>query len=523
MRHCAKTYQVFNQFEQKRPHGFPDTRERMPDMTNLTLDWLPSFGTLGATFAVDCPPTPLPTPMWVVCNHALRDALNLPKHFFTDDFFLSAMSGNTVLDGSIPQASVYSGHQFGVWAGQLGDGRAISLGEIQTPLGLRDIQLKGAGPTPYSRRGDGRAVLRSSIREFLCSEAMFGLGIPTTRALCVTGSPAKVYREEIESAAVVARVSPSFVRFGHFEHFASVGNTDAVRSLLHHVVKIHMPSLDIDERDDKQLAVAFLKEVTQKTAQLMADWQAVGFCHGVMNTDNMSILGLTLDFGPFQFLDGFNANHICNHSDSQGRYAYARQPQIGYWNLYCLGQALMPIIEEPELATQALETYKFLYPEAFDRRMRAKMGLADTHVNDRALVQDLMSLMDKDRVDYPLFWRRLSHGVLASVKSAHAFAPVRDLFIHREEIDAWILRYETRLATSDKHRCGQHMLQVNPKFVLRNHLGELAIRQAKDGDYSMVQSLLHVLQNPFDEHPLHEEWAELAPEWASDIEISCSS
>ncbi len=492
-------------------------------MTNPTLDWQPSFSNLGATFSTNCPPTPLPAPIWVASNETLLDELGLPKHFFTDASFLSAMSGNSVLEGSSPKASVYSGHQFGVWAGQLGDGRAISLGEINTPHGVRDIQLKGAGPTPFSRRGDGRAVLRSSIREFLCSEAMFGLGIPTTRALCVTGSPAKVYREEIESAAVVARVSPSFVRFGHFEHFASIGNVEAVRALLHHVVKTHMPSLDMLQLNDKQLAVGFLEETTKRTAQLMADWQAVGFCHGVMNTDNMSILGLTLDYGPFQFLDGFNANHICNHSDSQGRYAYARQPQVAYWNLFCLGQALMPIIEEQELAVHALETFKTLYPDTYDMRMRAKLGLTDSHMNDRVLVQDLLSLMDKDRVDYPLFWRRLSHCVHTSSKSVHAYEPVRDLFIHREEFDAWIHRYESRLENSDKQLSSKQMVQVNPKFVLRNHLGELAIRQAKTGDFSMVQSLLHVLQTPFDEHTEHEEWAGLAPEWASDIEISCSS
>ncbi len=492
-------------------------------MTNITLDWQPKFGNLGETFATVCPPTPLPDPIWVAQNEALRDELGLHKQLFTDESFLLAMAGSTLLDGSKPKASVYSGHQFGVWAGQLGDGRAISLGEIHTRLGIQDIQLKGAGPTPYSRRGDGRAVLRSSIREFLCSEAMFGLGIPTTRALCVTGSPAKVYREELESAAVVARVSPSFVRFGHFEHFASIGNIDAVRLLVHHVVNEHMPSLADQTLDDKQLALALLNETTHRTASLMAHWQAVGFCHGVMNTDNMSILGLTLDYGPFQFLDGFNANHICNHSDGQGRYAYAKQPQIAYWNLFCLAQALMPIIQEQELALQVLETYKSLYPNTYDMRMRTKLGLTDTQANDRALVQDLFSLMDKDRVDYPLFWRRLSHAVCESSKNAHAFDPVRDLFIHRDDMDAWLKRYALRLETCDKNRAGADMLRVNPKFVLRNHLGELAIRQAKTGDYSMVQSLLQVLQTPFDEHPMHEAWAGLAPEWASGIEISCSS
>ena len=495
----------------------------MQTMINSLLEWQPKFGNLGETFATMCPPTPLPAPVWVAHNEVLRDALGLSKQLFTDESFLSAMAGCTLLDGSSPKASVYSGHQFGVWAGQLGDGRAISLGEIQTPLGVQDIQLKGAGPTPYSRRGDGRAVLRSSIREFLCSEAMFGLGVPTTRALCVTGSPAKVYREEVETAAVVARVSPSFVRFGHFEHFASIGNVDAVRSLVHHVVKEHMPALAEQAFDDKQLALALIKETTQKTASLMAHWQAVGFCHGVMNTDNMSILGLTLDYGPFQFLDGFNANHICNHSDSQGRYAYARQPQIAYWNLFCLAQALMPLIEEQEPVLHALETYKTLYPDYYDVRMREKLGLSDAQLNDRTLVQDLLSLMDKDRVDYPLFWRRLSHAVGESSASNKAFEPVRDLFIHRDLIDTWLKSYQDRLANLDKNIASNNMLKVNPKFVLRNHLGELSIRQAKNGDYSMVQSLLKVLQTPFDEHPEHEAWAGLAPEWASDIEISCSS
>ena len=495
----------------------------MPVMTNFMLDWHPKFGNLGETFATVCPPTPLSAPIWVAHNDVLRQELGLDEQLFRDESFLNAMAGSLLLSGSTPKASVYSGHQFGVWAGQLGDGRAISLGEIQTPLGIQDIQLKGAGPTPYSRRGDGRAVLRSSIREFLCSEAMFGLGVPTTRALCVTGSPAKVYREEVETAAVVARVSPSFVRFGHFEHFASIGNVDAVRSLVHHVVTEHMPALAEQAFDDKQLALALIRETTQKTASLMAHWQAVGFCHGVMNTDNMSILGLTLDYGPFQFLDGFNANHICNHSDNQGRYAYARQPQIAYWNLFCLAQALMPLVEEQEPVLHALETYKTLYPDYYDVRMREKLGLSDAQANDRTLVQDLLSLMDKDRVDYPLFWRRLSHAVGESSASNKAFEPVRDLFIHRDLIDTWLQSYEDRLANLDKNNVSKAMLKVNPKFVLRNHLGELSIRQAKDGDNSMVQSLLKVLQTPFDEHPEHEAWAGLAPEWASDIEISCSS
>ena len=501
---------------------FP-TQATMQAMTNATFNWNPCFSNLGPQFSTICPPTPLPAPYWVAQNEKLLQDLGLPKELFSDESFLLAMAGNLLMEGSHPKASVYSGHQFGVWAGQLGDGRAISLGEIQTPKGIEDIQLKGAGPTPYSRRGDGRAVLRSSIREFLCSEAMFGLRIPTTRALCVTGSPEKVYREEVESAAVVTRVSPSFIRFGHFEHFTSIGNTQSVRMLLHHVTQAHMPHLTEKACDDKQLALSFLGEVTQRTAMLMADWQAVGFCHGVMNTDNMSILGLTLDYGPFQFLDGFNANHICNHSDTQGRYAYARQPQIAYWNLYCLAQALLPIIEDQDQAILELDRFKSTYPNAYDSKMRSKLGLQDEHEDDRRLIQEILTLMDKERVDYPVFWRQLSHSVADSVTSNHAFDPVRDLFIHRGEFDNWVQSYLKRLATSDKRQASMQMLQVNPKYVLRNHLGELSIRQAKNGDYSMVQSLLKVLQSPFEEHPEHEAWAALAPDWAADIEISCSS
>jgi uncharacterized protein YdiU (UPF0061 family) len=269
--------------------------------------------------------------------------------------------------------------------------------------------------------------------------------------------------------------------------------------------------------------VALLHDITQRTAQLMAQWQAVGFCHGVMNTDNMSVLGLTLDYGPFQFLDGFDANHICNHSDHQGRYAYARQPQIAYWNLFCLGQALMPLIDEQAPALAALESYKQAFPEAMDQRMRDKLGLSGTHTGDRALVEDVLQALQQDRVDYTVFWRRLSVAVRESAHSAHAFEPVRDLFLHREVFETWCARYLERLGSANRLAAGDAMLRTNPKYVLRNHLGELAIRQAKAGHFAMVQDLLQVLHAPFDEHPTYEAWAGLAPEWASSIEISCSS
>jgi len=523
---------------------FP-TQVTMPNMTFAPFNWQSNFGKLGTTFTTHCPPTPLPAPYWVAKNEALRDVLALPEDFFRDESFLSAMAGNSLLEGSTPQASVYSGHQFGVWAGQLGDGRAISLGEIQTPQGIQDIQLKGAGPTPYSRRGDGRAVLRSSIREFLCSEAMFGLGIPTTRALCVTGSPAKVYREEIESAAVVARMSPSFVRFGHFEHFASVGNVDAVRTLLHHVVKTHLPFLIAAEQTDKQLAVALLKETTQRTAQLMADWQSVGFCHGVMNTDNMSMLGLTIDYGPFGFMDGFDPDHICNHSDDRGRYSWNNQPQIGYWNLRALAQALLPLLpgsprdasgdvgesseEGAQALTEVLRTYEQRFPDAMNARWRAKLGLQEERAEDVALAIDFLRLLAAGHVDFTIAFRRLcgfiSEGDVATLAAGARNAPVRDLFLDRPAFDAWAQRYALRLQAEgsvDAERA-QRMRRVNPVYVLRNHLAETAIRRAQQGDDSEVQRLHKVLQNPFDEQAGCEADADFPPSWAQSIEVSCSS
>jgi uncharacterized protein YdiU (UPF0061 family) len=496
-----------------------------PATLKADLPWLSKsekgFASLGETFATSTEPTPLPAAHWVGCNDALRAELGLPSDMWQQQEALDLFTGNRLTNHPPTYASVYSGHQFGQWAGQLGDGRALNLGAIPTSQGLQELQLKGAGPTPFSRRGDGRAVLRSSIREFLASEGMHGLGIPTTRALCVTGSPAHVRREEIETAAVVTRVAPSFVRFGHFEHFASNGHMDELRVLADHVVTSHFPALLDTQGSDRY--VALLHEVTQRTARLMAQWQAVGFCHGVMNTDNMSLLGLTLDYGPFQYLDGFDANHICNHSDHQGRYAYARQPQMAYWNLFCLGQALMPLIDEQAPALAALESYKQAFPQAMDQRMRDKLGLNGAHEGDRALVEDLLQALQQDRVDYTVFWRRLSVAVRESTHSTHAFEPVRDLFLHREAFDVWCTRYLDRLGSANRQVTGDTMLRTNPKYILRNHLGELAIRQAKTGNFAMVQDLLQVLHKPFDEHPTYEAWSGLAPEWASSIEISCSS
>lgn len=478
------------------------------------LHWVNRYAALGPAFHTALPPQPLPAPYWVGQSRAVGELLGLPQDWVNSEDLLQALSGNRPLAGSQSVATVYSGHQFGVWAGQLGDGRALLLGETDGGL---EIQLKGAGRTPYSRMGDGRAVLRSSIREFLCSEAMQGLGIPTTRALSVTGSDAPIRRETIETAAVVTRVAPSFIRFGHFEHFAAKDQPEELRRLADFVIDRYYPACRTSDKFAGNAYAALLEAVSERTAALLAQWQAVGFCHGVMNTDNMSILGLTLDYGPFQFLDGYDPAHICNHSDTQGRYAYGRQPNIAYWNLYALGQALLPLIGEQELALAALESYKTRFPAELEARLRAKLGLQQAEAGDRALVEGILKLLAQERVDHTIFWRRLSHYTADSQAT-----PVHDLFLDRVALDEWLRLYDARLAREDG-KAATLMLGTNPKFVLRNHLGELAIRQARDKDFSGVAKLLALLETPYDEHPGHEAEAGFPPDWASSIEISCSS
>ena len=485
---------------------------------DLRLTWRNSFAALGQDFYTPLQPTPLPQPHWVGTNPALARELGLDEAWLASPAALEAFTGNLGIAGTKPLASVYSGHQFGVWAGQLGDGRAILLGEAQTPAGPQEFQLKGAGLTPYSRMGDGRAVLRSSIREFLCSEAMHGLGIATTRALSVTGSPAKVYREEAETAAVVTRVAPSFIRFGHFEHFAARDQVGPLRVLADYVIDHFYPECRTTDHHGGNAYAALLEAVAARTAAMVAQWQAVGFCHGVMNTDNMSILGLTIDYGPFQFLDAYVPGHICNHSDPGGRYAYNKQPNVAYWNLFCLGQALLPLIGEQELALAALEPYKAIFPRELEARMRAKLGLASAQDGDRELIESIQKLMAAGAVDHTIFWRRLSHAVAGG-----EYEPVRDLFPDRAALDAWLAGYTARLAHESAGQAAALMLRTNPKYVLRNHLGEQAIRQAKLGDFSAISTLLALLQAPCDEHPGHDDDAGFPPDWASTIEISCSS
>jgi serine/tyrosine/threonine adenylyltransferase len=478
---------------------------------------------LGPAFWTELPAQPLPEVHWVARSDALAADLGLTD-WLRSDRALQVLSGNTAARERPALASVYSGHQFGVWAGQLGDGRALLLGEIESPIGRQEIQLKGSGLTPYSRMGDGRAVLRSSIREFLCSEAMHHLGIPTTRALAVVGSPAPVMRENVETAAVVTRVAPSFLRFGHFEHFAhTADDVAALRKLVAAVIDRFHPEC----RDAPVPLLAWLEQVSRRTARLMAQWQAVGFCHGVMNTDNLSILGLTIDYGPFGFLDGFDPMHICNHSDHQGRYAYARQPGVAWWNLHALAQALLPALEgEVQRNAQALgaaiEPFKAEFGRSMQQLLRAKAGLSTEHEGDPALIDELLRLMAAERTDYTITMRRLADF---SSDPGAANDAMRDLFIDRAAFDAWAARYAARLR--DEHSIDAErrprMKLVNPKFVLRNHLAEQAIRRAQEGDFSETQRLLGVLQRPYDEQPEHEADAGFAPDWAQALQVSCSS
>ncbi|MDM0118523.1 protein adenylyltransferase SelO [Variovorax arabinosiphilus] len=479
------------------------------------LHWIDGFRALGPAFFTPLQPTPLPAPYWVGRSDDVARQLGVDADWLVSDEALDVLTGNALLPGMAPLASVYSGHQFGVWAGQLGDGRAILLGETERGL---EVQLKGAGRTPYSRMGDGRAVLRSSIREFLCSEAMHGLGIPTTRALAVTGSDQRVRREEIETAAVVTRVAPSFIRFGHFEHFAANDRIDELRQLADYVIDRYYPDCRATERFGGNAYAAFLEAVSERTAALLAQWQAVGFCHGVMNTDNMSILGLTIDYGPFQFLDGFDPAHICNHSDTGGRYAFNQQPNVAYWNLHCLAQALLPLIGEQDIAIAALASYKTVFPRAFDQRMARKLGLPDGESADRGLVDAVLRLLAAERTDWTIFWRRLSDAV-----GSGDFTPVRDLFIDPTGIDAWLPLYAAQRASTPSADAAARMRAANPKYVLRNHLGQQAIEAAQQKDFSGVATLLTLLASPSDEHAGFEAYAGFPPDWASTIEISCSS
>lgn len=477
-----------------------------------------SFATLPEAFFTKLAATPLPEPYLIAQSSAAAAQLGLAASDLEATQMADYFSGNRVLPSSQPLAAVYSGHQFGVWAGQLGDGRAILLGDVIGPNGKIELQLKGAGKTPYSRMGDGRAVLRSSVREFLCSEAMAGLGIPTSRALCLVGSDYPVFRENVETAAVVTRTAASFVRFGSFEHWFYQDKEAELRQLADYVLSNFYPELLSQENP----YAALLEEVTRRTAVMIAHWQAVGFMHGVMNTDNMSILGLTIDYGPFGFMQAYDPAHICNHSDDRGRYSYQNQPQIGHWNCFALAQALLPLIGEIEVAKAALELYAPTYSAKFDELMRAKLGLLSAEESDAELIRNLFVMMQTHQLDFTLFFRRLSRF---SSNDANVDEEIAELFIDPNAFAPWAMQYRARLQRENRDQAARQAAQLacNPKFVLRNHLAQIAIEKAQQKDYSEINTLLTLLENPYDEHPSFERYAALPPDWAYRLEVSCSS
>ncbi|HKJ08237.1 MAG TPA: YdiU family protein [Gammaproteobacteria bacterium] len=463
-------------------------------------------------------PEPLPGAHLVSFNPEAARLLDLDPAEAGRGEFAQYFAGNRPFPGADPIALCYAGHQFGVWVPQLGDGRAILVGQVCNRRGERwDVQLKGAGRTDFSRGGDGRAVLRSTIREYLCSEAMHGLGIPTTRALCIIGSDLTVFREAPEPGAVMTRLAPSHVRFGTFECFAHMGRADLVRALADHVIALHFPELQ--GRADGY--ARFFSRVVELTATLMAQWQSVGFAHGVMNTDNMSILGLTIDYGPFGFMDDYDSGLVCNHSDFRGRYAFDQQPKMGLWNLVCLGEALLCLISERE-ARDALDGYESRFADQFLSRMADKLGLTVAQAEDEALISDLLSLLQAHRVDYTNFFRALGDFSTASEHDG----PVGDLFPNRAAFLPWAQRYRHRLRSegSDDARRRKAMNRTNPKFVLRNYLAHDAIvRAVRERDYRQVDRLLQLLIRPFDEHPGMEAYAEPPPDWGRRLAVSCSS
>lgn len=451
----------------------------------------------------------------LVCkNSALADYLGLGEAVLSETDFVKIFAGQAVIEGMEPLAQKYTGHQFGQYNPQLGDGRGLLLGEAVAADGkVWDLHLKGAGTTPYSRGGDGRAVLRSSIREFLISEALHHLNIPTSRALCVIAGSDPVYRETVERAAMTTRVCQSHLRFGHFEYLYHTQQFAALSQLIEFTIDQYYPHC----RTVENPALALLEAITLKTAQMIAAWQANGFCHGVMNTDNMSILGLTFDFGPFAFLDTYQADYICNHSDHTGRYAFNKQPQIGLWNLNCLAYAFSHHLSVDQLK-QALKQFEPEFTQQFHLKLQQKLGLSERQDSDLELFKGILHIMQKNSLDYTLTWRGIAQ---ANGNQTQLSAVLGE---DKLSLD-WIAQYRQRIQqeTLSEHARQQQMLAVNPKFVLRNYLLQQAIKQAEQGDYSEVQKLYALLQAPFDEQLDFEQYAQRPPEWAKSLSISCSS
>jgi len=476
-------------------------------ISDLTLST--PYLSLDPIFYHEVAPTPLKHPHLVSFNPTGAQLLGLdPAHIDTREIE-ALLNGTLLLRGSRPYAMCYAGHQFGYYVPRLGDGRAINLGSVEG----WNLQLKGSGQTRYSRQGDGRAVLRSSIREYLLSEAMHALDIPTSRSLALITSDEKVARERWENGAVVLRLSPSWIRFGSFEYFFHSNRYDKLENLADFLLQESFPELI-------GLENSYLKmfgEIVKRTAHLIAHWQSVGFNHGVMNTDNMSAIGITIDYGPFAFLDTFESGYICNHTDTQGRYSYDNQPRIGYWNLERLAHALSPLIHEEKLKNE-LDKYGEYFTEHLMELLRAKLGLDCADENDSELFRSLFSVMENGRVDMTPFFRTLS-------RYDGNKEPLCALTLAPNQLNEWLVRYDERLRLNTSSTETRHvkMLRTNPKYVLKNYILQEAIDAAEKNDFTLVNDLLTLAQSPYDEHPAFERYANSTPNQYKNLKLSCSS
>ncbi len=483
-------------------------------------------------------PTPVSAPRLIAHSVEMAEILGFDEDQVKSQLFADVFGGNALLTGMQPFASNYGGHQFGHWAGQLGDGRAISLGEVINAAGQRwELQLKGAGPTPYSRSADGRAVLRSSIREFLCSEAMHHLGVPTTRALSLIATGEDVVRDMFydghsaaEKGAIVCRVAPSFIRFGNFELPAARGETALLRQLIDFTIRRDFPEL---RGEGESLRADWFGEVCARTARMIAHWMRVGFVHGVMNTDNMSILGLTIDYGPYGWIDNFDPDWTPNTTDRQHRrYRFGQQPQVAHWNLACLAQALAPAFDSIEPLQAGLQRHAEAYLAADRANIAAKLGLLECRDDDVALMQGLHELMATAEIDMTIFFRTLSDSSAADLVPYFFSAAFYDETKRQQATPAlqdWLARYRRRLA-DDPQSAEQRrtrMRAANPRYVLRNWLAQQAIDKANDGDESEIHALLEVMRRPYDDQPGNERYAQRRPDWARNRAgcsmLSCSS
>jgi uncharacterized protein YdiU (UPF0061 family) len=484
-------------------------------------------------------PKPAARPQLIHFSKETAEMLGLSEAQCRSDEFVQAFSGSQSLSGMDAHATCYGGHQFGNWAGQLGDGRAINLGEVNTPAGHLMLQLKGAGPTPFSRSADGLAVLRSSLREYLCSEAMYHLGIPTTRALSLIGTGEAVMRDILydghpapEPGAVVCRVSSSFVRFGHFQMLAARQEIDLLKEFTDFIIRREFPHLASNQTIGRDQYLEFFHEVCRRTAELMVHWMRVGFVHGVMNTDNLSILGETIDYGPYGWLDNFDPEWTPNTTDAaHRRYRYSQQPAIAQWNLLQLANALLPLIDDPKPLEGALTEFASNYQHRWQTMMAAKLGLPSY---EDKLINRLLALLSNHEIDMTLFFRGLGH---ITSSASDPFAQLADAYYlpehthgnAREDMEHWVRDYlaAAKHQNQDDDARQQLMRKTNPKYLLRNYLAQVAIDRAETGDYKEVDTLLEILRRPYDEQPEHDGYAQKRPEWARHRAgcsmLSCSS